>query len=342
MMKQKKLALIASVVMGSLLSACSNTSVEPKTTVPVKVQSEIVHYSSDISKKNYVGIVEEESSVSVGFNASGTIEKVYVREGQTVKQGQVIAEIDKTQAQNMLSVAQAQMEQANDAYKRLKQLYDNHSLPEMEWVEIQSKVQQARASLDMAKKSLDDCSIYAPENGFIGKGVMNAGEVVLPAFPVAKILDIDNVKIRISIPEKEIATISASSPSLITLEALPDETFNGGNIEKCVDANHTTHTYDIKISVNNMDRKLLPGMVTNVEITESTSHDMITVPITSVRKDANENLFVWTNKNGKVHRSIVTVGKSVGNRIVIIDGLKPGDVVITEGYQKLSEGMEVI
>ena len=341
-MRKKRLSVWAAIPMVVFFMSCGNASVEQKKTAPMKVQSEIVRSSSDISKKNYVGIVEEGSSVSVGFNASGTIKKVYVREGQTVKQGQLIAEIDKTQAQNMLSVAQAQMEQADDAYKRLKQLHDNHSLPEMEWVEIQSKVQQAKASLDMAKKSLDDCSIYAPENGFIGKGVMNAGEVVLPALPVAKILDIDNVKIRVCIPEKEIAAISASTSSLITLEALPDETFKGGDIEKCVDANHTTHTYDIKIHVNNAGRKLLPGMVANVEITETASCEMITVPITSVRKDASENLFVWTNKDGKVHRSVVTVGKSAGNRIIVVDGLKPGDVVITEGYQKLSEGMEVI
>ena len=121
-MRKKRLSVWAAIPMVVFFMSCGNASVEQKKTAPMKVQSEIVRSSSDISKKNYVGIVEEGSSVSVGFNASGTIKKVYVREGQTVKQGQLIAEIDKTQAQNMLSVAQAQMEQADDAYKRLNEL----------------------------------------------------------------------------------------------------------------------------------------------------------------------------------------------------------------------------
>lgn len=325
-----------------LLAACGNKGEEQKTATPMRVQSEVVMLSTDANKKSYVGIVEEESAISVSFTGSGTITKVYVNEGQSVRQGQIIAEIDKTQAENMLSAAEAQMKQANDAYKRLKQLHDNNSLPDMEWVEVQSKVQQAEASLKMAKKSLADCSVYAPESGIIGKDVMNVGEVVLPALPVAKVLVIDNVKVRASIPEKEIAAISATTSSQITLEALPNQHFEGGKIEKCIEANNTTHTYDIKVNVKNHNQQLLPGMVANVEINQVKQNDVITVPITSVRKNSQGEHFVWLNKTGKAHRAVITTGKASGNRIVVLSGLQSGDEVITEGYQKLSEGMEVI
>ena len=194
----------------------------------------------------------------------------------------------------------------------------------------------------MAKKSLADCSIYAPENGIIGKGVMNVGEVVLPALPVAKILVINHVKVRTSVPEKEIAGITSGSSSKITLDALAGHTFEGGKIEKCIDANNSTHTYDIKVNVKNTERQLLPGMVAHVQIHHATQQEVITVPITSVRKNANGEYFVWTNKGGKAHRTTVTTGDATGNRIVVLTGLQQGDVVITEGYQKLSEGMEVI
>ena len=212
-MKKNVLLTLIAVAMMLLSTGCSNQEEKTKNAAPMSVRSEVVHPSSDIDTKSYIGIVEEELAISVGFAASGTISKVCVSEGQTVKKGQLIAELDKTQAENMLAMAKAQMEQANDVYKRLKQLHDNNSLPEMEWVEVQSKVQQAEVSLDMAKKSLEDCSVYAPQNGIIGKGVMNVGEVVLPALPVAKILVIDNVKVRTSIPEKEIAGITSASAS---------------------------------------------------------------------------------------------------------------------------------
>lgn len=341
-MKKNALLTLIAVAMMLLSTGCSNQEEKTKNAAPMSVRSEVVHPSSDIDTKSYIGIVEEELAISVGFAASGTISKVCVSEGQTVKKGQLIAELDKTQAENMLAMAKAQMEQANDAYKRLKLLHDNNSLPEMEWVEVQSKVQQAEASLEMAKKSLADCCIYAPESGIIGKGVMNVGEVVLPALPVAKILVIDHIKIRASVPEKEVAAITSSTPSQITLGALPGQVFDGGKIEKCIDANNSTHTYDIKVSVKNHERQLLPGMVAHIQISPANQQEVITVPITSVRKNANGEYFVWTNKGGKAHRTTVTIGDATGNRIVVLTGLQQGDVVITEGYQKLSEGMEVI
>lgn len=341
-MKKNALLTLIAVAMMLLSTGCSNQEEKTKNAAPMSVRSEVVHPSSNIDTKSYIGIVEEELAISVGFAASGTISKVCVSEGQTVKKGQLIAELDKTQAENMLAMAKAQMEQANDAYKRLKLLHDNNSLPEMEWVEVQSKVQQAEASLEMAKKSLADCCIYAPESGIIGKGVMNVGEVVLPALPVAKILVIDHIKIRASVPEKEVAAITSSTPSQITLGALPGQVFDGGKIEKCIDANNSTHTYDIKVSVKNHERQLLPGMVAHIQISPANQQDAITVPITSVRKNANGEHFVWTNKGGKAHRTTVTIGDATGNRIVVLTGLQQGDVVITEGYQKLSEGMEVI
>ena len=341
-MKKNVLFTLIAVAFMLLTMGCSNNDEKQKNAAPMSVRSEVVQHSSDIHTKNYIGIVEEESAISVGFTGSGTISKVCVSEGEMVRKGQLIAEIDKTQAENMLIAAKAQMEQASDAYKRLKQLHDNNSLPEMEWVEVQSKVQQAEASLEMAKKSLADCSIYAPENGIIGKGVMNVGEVVLPALPVAKILVINHVKVRASIPEKEIAGITSASSSKITLDALAGQTFEGGKIEKCIDANNSTHTYDIKVNVKNSERQLLPGMVAHVQIHHATQQEVITVPITSVRKNANGEYFVWTNKGGKAHRATVTTGNATGNRIVVLTGLQQGDVVITEGYQKLSEGMEVI
>ena len=341
-MKKNVLFTLIAVAMITLSTGCGNQEEKTKNAAPMSVRSEVVHPSSDMDAKSYIGIVEEELAISVGFTGSGTISKVCVSEGQTVRKGQLIAELDKTQAENMLVMAKAQMEQANDAYKRLKQLHDNNSLPEMEWVEVQSKVQQAEASLEMAKKSLADCSIYAPENGIIGKGVMNVGEVVLPALPVAKILVIDNVKVRTSIPEKEIADITSASSSQITLDALTGQTFESGKIEKCIDANSSTHTYDIKVNVKNTNRQLLPGMVAHVQIRQATSQEVITVPITSVRKSANGQHFVWINKGNKAHRAMVTIGNATGNRVVVLTGLQQGDVVITEGYQKLSEGMEVI
>jgi RND family efflux transporter MFP subunit len=333
-----------------LASGCGSTHKDRKT-APVRVNTEVASEQLSLGNRTYVGVVEEESSTAVSFTGSGMLTKVYVSEGQRVSRGQTIATIDATQARNMLRAAEAQMRQASDALARMQQLHDNNALPEIKWVETQSQVAQAQAQLDLAKKNLADCSVSAPMNGVIGRGVKQAGETVLPAMPVATILNINKVKVKVSIPEKEMATIQPSTPTRITVDAL-QASFEGGHIEKGVEADPLTHTYDIRINVANQGQRLLPGMVCNVELKGSglSTHESgeLTVPITAVQQSADGNKFVWIAKSSAdkrqgmiAHRQKVQLGDATGNRIVISSGLHSGDHVITEGFHRLSEGTEV-
>lgn len=338
-MNKTSIFLIVAAAMS--LMACSENKTERKAE-PIAVKTETVKAGSDLQGRTYVGTVEEESSTSISFAGSGTLTRVYVEEGQAVRAGQLIAEMDKTQARNMLAAAEAQMKQANDALARMKQLHDNGSLAEIKWVETQSAVEQAQASLDLAKKNLADCSVRTPVSGIVGKGVKQAGETVLPALPVASVLNINKVRIVVSVPEKEIANFTSKTPTTISVEALGGRTYQGGTITKGVEADGTTHTYDIKIHLPNADHSLLPGMVCQVKA--SPNHFLggeLSVPITAVQKNAKGEQFVWTVKNRMAHRNVVTTGRASGNRIAIEQGLAEGEQVVTEGYQKLSEGTEV-
>ena len=216
----------------------------------------------------YVGVVEEESSTSVSFTGMAMLKTLTVGEGETVRKGQLLAVIDETQARNALATTKAALDQAKDAYDRMKLLHDNQSLPDMKWVEVESKVAQAQSAYDMAKKNLEDCRIYAPVSGVVGTKIMGVGETVLPTEPVLTILSIDKVKVRVSIPEREIAAIHAGTATQITVDALEGETFQGGRIEKGITADPMTHTYDIRITVPNPGHRLLPGMVARVKLSQ--------------------------------------------------------------------------
>ncbi len=338
--EQMKSMLIAAVIIS--LTACSEKKTERQVD-PIAVSTEAVKSASEMSSRTYVGVIEEESATSVSFTGSGMLTRVCVEEGQHVSAGQLIAEIDPTQSKNLLSAAESQMKQANDALERMKLLHDNGSLAEIKWVETTSKVEQAKAQLELARKSLADCKVNSPVSGIVGKGVKKTGETVLPALPVASILNINKVKVVVSIPEKEIALFTPNTPTTISVEALGDKTFQGGMITKGVEADNMTHTYNIKIHLTNADHQLLPGMVCQVKcpFANSTSRTRVSVPITAVQKDAHGKSFVWTAKGNKAHRTYVEKGRASGNRIAIEQGLTAGDIVITEGYQKLSEGTEI-
>ena len=370
------LLLLAIVVFGS---ACSNKK-ENRQKAPTQVKTEVVTAGGQMTNESYVGIVEENEATAVSFTGMGVVKRMLVREGQAVGRGQLLALMDDTQARNLLTGAEAQMAQAEDALQRYGMLHDAGSLPEVQWVEIQSKVAQARSQLAVAKKNLADCRLVAPVSGIIGRQQVKAGETAVPSQAVVTILDVSRVKVKVSVPEAEMNAITPHTPSMIIVEAAGKKV-SGGRIEKGVVADAMTHTYDIRINVPNGDRKLLPGMVAQVRmrtqnpkptpalprggsldtpsdggttsITPDTKANQsplpsggegggFYLPITSVQRRPDGSLFVWTVDNQKkAHRTAVTVGASQGNRISIMSGVTAGQRVVTEGYQKLSEGTEV-
>ena len=311
---------------------------------PIRVETELMLSSPSDGNQAYVGIVEEKEGTAVSFTSMGVVRRVLVEEGQTVSRGQLIAEMDDSQARNLLSGAEAQMAQADDALKRYGMLHDAGSLPEVQWVEIQSKVAQARAQLEVARKNLADCRLTAPVSGVIGKKLIKAGETALPSQAVVTILDISMVKVRVAVPEKDFADMGTSVRANVRVDAAGVDVA-GGRIEKGVQADVLTHTYDVRVSVANHDRALLPGMVASVSFLTGESSDTVarTLPVTAVRRSTDGSLFVWiVGADSTARRAKVTVGETRGNRIVIAEGPDTGQRVVTEGYQKLSEGTRVV
>ena len=311
---------------------------------PTRVETQVVSDSRSSGRLVCVGIVEESEATAVSFTGMGVVKRVLVDEGQAVSRGQLLAVMDDTQARNLLTGAEAQMAQANDALERYRMLHDAGSLPEVQWVEIQSKVAQAKSQLQVARKNLADCRLTAPVGGIIGQKHVKAGETAMPSQAVMSILNINTVKVKVAVPETEIGTISTHTPTTISVDAAGGQ-FTGGRIEKGVQADPLTHTYDVRISMANGNHRLLPGMVANVSFASVGSRIAKgkMVPVTAVQKGADGQMFVWAVGNDSTaHRVEVSVGGTSGNNIAVTNGLTDGQRIVTEGYQKLSEGTRVV
>ncbi len=334
--------LIAAFLLGTLLTACNRQ--ESQKREPLKVCTETVAAQSSSNAANYMGQIEEYSSTTLSFTGTGTIKQMLVSEGQRVSKGQLVAVMDETQMQNALLASEAALKQAQDAYNRLKQVYEAGSLPEQQWVEMQAKLQQAQSARDMAKKALEDCRLTAPVSGVIGSVSLHAGETALTSMPVCTVLDISRVKVKVSVPEREIGSITQNTPTIVSVQAAGKQHLQGGTIEKGVTADAVTRTYDIRILLPNADGALLPGMVASVSVQdeESDAAERISLPVTAVQENINGSKFVWVVADGKTKRQSISIGQLVGNRVVITGGLQKGQQVIVEGYQKVSEGEAVM
>ncbi len=364
--------LIAITLLTSLTLLCScQQEKKTKSASPIRVKVEELNMANQTSGQTYVGIVEEREATSVSFTSMGVIRRMLVHEGQYVKRGQLLAEIDATTSENSVEAAKANISQANDmveqaqsiylqakdAYDRMKLLHDNGSLPEIKWVEAETRLKQAETTLNTAKSNIKsaqateriarknqaDTRLIAPVSGIIGKRQKGAGETALPSEGVVTILDISTVKVKVSVPETEMKEIGTHSSTHIFVKAA-DLHANGGTIEKGVQADAMTHTYDIRINVPNASHQLLPGMVADVSFTSAgaKSSEKATVAVNSVQRRADGSLFIWTiDKDNTAHRTTVTIGETEGNRVAITSGLNYGQRIVTDGYQKLSEGTKV-
>lgn len=323
------------------MSSCQSRTISAKENQPLRVKTETIKESDQMNTLNYVGVVEDNSSVALSFSGIGTIERIFVTEGQHVSRGQLVARLNPTSAKNMYDAAESSLKQAKDAYARIKSIHDNGSLPEIQMVEMETKLQQAQSAFNIAHKNLEDCSLYSPISGIVGRKNAEAGENTIVGKQVVTICDISSVKVRFSVPESEIALIAANCESTIAVSAVGDRKFSGKELEKSVLANPVSHTYPVHITISNPDKELLPGMVCKVGISLGERAQCIVIPIDAVRSASNGLSFVWLVKDGFVKRSFITTGEARGNGVEIRSGLTAGDSIITRGYQKISEGDKI-
>ncbi len=317
---------------------CSSGTSQPEKSAAIFVKTQIVRETENMNILGYTGVVEGMSSVALSFSAPGTIERMLVSEGDFAGKGQLVARLDPTSAQNMFNVAESSLKQAQDGYDRLKSIHEKGSLPEVQMVDIETKLNQAQSGYNIARKNLEDCSLYAPVSGVVGRKMAEAGEIAVPGKAVITLIDISSVKISFSVPENEISLIPSSCESVITVSALGDKQFTGKKITKNAVANPVSHTYKASVNVANPGRDLLPGMVCNITLSNKTPEAGISIPIEVVMTSADGRSFVWCDENGTARRRFIATGKARGNGVEVTQGLSEGDVIVTEGFQKISEG----
>lgn len=322
-----------------LLMACGSKDGRQEA-APVKVKVLPVTAATTGSVRNFSGTIEPENETAMSFPISGTIEHIAVEVGQLVGKGQLLARVDATSMQSSYDAARAALEQAQDAYARMKQLHERGSLPEIQWVEVESKLQQAESMERIARKNLEDCRLTAPFAGVVSAKSMEVGQNTVPGTTVVKLATIDPVKVRISVPEGEIAGIVLGRDATVGVPALGDGSFTGRIVEKGVTANPLSHAYEVKLRVGNPAHDLLPGMVTRVSLTDTLAASFM-LPAQCVLLGEDNTMFVWVNANGTAARRPVVCGRPASGGVTVVSGLREGDEVLVEGQQKVSQGMRL-
>jgi len=324
--------------------ACTKQDQSSSDRSAMRVKTMTVQPQDNNAVARYVGTVLPAREIPLSVQTTGRIVAVHVSNGERVQQGQCLLRVDSTQAKNAVVSAEAALHRAQDAYNRLKQVHSKGVVADQKMVEIESQLAQAKSLYEAAKQQLSECVLTAPCAGVISGLEVEKGQTVIPDRTLCMLLELSELRVLFTVPEAEIGAICAGSQGQVECTAL-DTVLPVTVTRKNVTANTLTHTYDVTASIHGGSDVLLPGMVGKVTISKPAAANSepsdIIIPAACILLKP-EGPTVWVVEDGKVVRRQIATDGYQADGVRVLNGLEPGDIIVTEGYQKLYNGCKVI
>ncbi|WP_278779527.1 efflux RND transporter periplasmic adaptor subunit [Leyella stercorea] len=309
------------------------------------------------------GTIEPVTSVTVGTQVSGIVNKLFVDYNSVVKKGQVIAELDKTNlmsqlntAKTQLATAQSQLNYQTANYKRYKTLFekglvaaDDFDNAKLSYTQAKEQVVSAKEEVQRAQTNLGYATITSPIDGVVLSKSVEEGQTVAASFSTPELFtiaqDLTNMQVVADVDEADIGDVKEGERVSFTVDAYPDDTFEGEVKQVRQEATTTNNvvTYEVVISAPNADLKLKPGLTANVTIYTAERKGVLSVPSKALRftpqKEtvgkmkivdvANAKNKVWTIEGNSIVAHKVNIGMTDGTNTQIVGGIAEGTKVIT-------------
>lgn len=287
-----------------------------------------------------VGTARANEQVTLSAPVTERLVRLGFDDGDFVRRGQVVAVLAQGQESAQLAEAQARQREAQQQLGRIQTLRRRGFATQSALDTQSAAAGAARAQASEARASIAERVIQAPFSGYASLRTISPGAVVNSGTPIATISDISTIKLDFPVPETVLATLKPGLTIEARAAAWPDQPFRGqiANIDPVIDPN--TRAVMVRANLPNTDGKLKPGMLLSVAI-ETSPRLGLSVPELAIVGEG-ENRFVYTvDAGGTARRTAVRTGLRSAGRVEILEGLKPGQQVVTEGVVKLTDGMKV-
>ena len=325
-------ALVAAVACGN--QGANNQPVAAAETIPsVEVT---VAQARDVPQDNtYASTVQAEAVNNIAPQTGGRIRKINVEVGDYVVKGQILAEMDRLQLDQLeLQVQNDEME-----YERLKGLYKEGGVSQSDFEAAELGYKVRRTNLENVR---ENTILRSPITGFVSARNFDAGDLYGMSAPLFTVQQVTPVKLLVGISESEYSLVKKGDKVTLTVDALPGKTFNG-KIERLyptIDA--ATHTFKAEVTVPNTDRVLRPGMYARVKVNFGTRHSVVVPDQCLVKQEGTGTRFIYVlNSDNTVSYLPVTIGRHMGREYEILEGLEDGRKVVVKGQSLLKDGIKV-
>lgn len=311
------------------------------------------------SAPEYIAAVRANGETDLSFKVGGIVELIGPEphhdweEGSTVKNGAVLARLEQADFKNALASARAHAQLAENNNERLSKLLAGNVVSKQEADKTRADSETASAQLHEAEQALRDSELRASGDGVILARYVNSGETVAPGKPVLRFGDVRTMSVEMGVPDRMIGQFKVGSEINVEISALPGHgPFRGRVSEVGIAASKDGRLYRVVIKVPNPDGVIRSGMTASVRASESvqTAAGQVQVPLSALvaapgkNDDSNKpptQLGVFVVKDGKASLRMVTTGDIIASSVIVNDGLRPGEEVVTRGASQLHDGAAV-
>ena len=277
----------------------------------------------------------------------GTLEKVLVREGQKVKKGQLLAEINDSGLNEQYEQMIIQADFAKENFERTQRLWDKNIGSEMQYLKSKTDYEASKKIVEQMKDRLSKTKIYAPFSGEIDEIISNVGSNLIPGVSqILRLVNLDRIYAESFVSEKYISFINEGTEAVVKIPLLNVE------IESSVNQtgnfiNPSNRTFRIEVPMENFDNRIKQNLDAKIKINIYKKNDALVIPLRIVREDALGKNFVYLmtedNKEGVylTSKQFITLGNKSEDKVEVIEGLNLGDIVVLEGAYSVEDSQRV-
>lgn len=337
------LGLIKYLQIQAMIAQYANWSMPPSA-----VSSQVVQEEEWADTINAVGSIAAVQGVMVSTDQAGIVEKINFESGQSVKKGDILVQLDVSQELAQLRSAAAQVQLSKTNLTRQDNLLKNKVSAQADFDSAQAQFDQADARVQEVKALVEKKTIRAPFDGVIGIRLVNLGQYLESGAQVAPLQSLDPIYVNFWVPQQHMGRIAPGQEVIVTAEGF-DKPFTGKVNAVDTLVNEATRNVQIQATLPNTESKLRPGMFVNVTVPLAQKTKYVVLPATAVQfAPYGDSVFIVEKMKDEkqkeylgVRQQVVKVGESRGDRVGILEGVKPGEEVVTTGVFKLNQGAHV-
>jgi len=292
------------------------------------------------------GDVETSQNLLIYPEYQGVLTRVYVKEGDNVSKGQLLAKIDDGGLSNQLAQVETQYQLAKTTFERQERLWNQKIGSEIQYLQAKANMEAAQSQVNQIRSQVGRTNVRAPFSGEIDKVITDQGQVVAPGSQaLMRIVNLSDMYVKASVPESYLGSIKKGTPVNVTFPAINKKVEgkirNVGNY-----INPNNRTFEIEIDVPNKDRAIKPNLLAKLEINDYSQEDAILIPANAIQENSkgDKYVFVISEKEGdeaKVTRTQIETGKKYGGQVEVISGLESNAIIVKEGALTLKDGATV-